>query len=58
VSLAGLIGKPVINQARQQIGKVADVVAPWDSHQSYPPVTGLTPWTRRPVGLSEGLLES
>jgi CBS domain-containing protein len=41
VSLAGLIGKPVINQAGQQIGHVADVVARWDSHQAYPPVTGL-----------------
>jgi CBS domain-containing protein/sporulation protein YlmC with PRC-barrel domain len=41
VSLAGLIGKPVLNQAGQQIGKVADVVARWDSNQPYPPVTGL-----------------
>src|ERR1700722_16398552 len=41
VSLAGLIGKPVLNQAGQQIGHVADVVARWDSHQPYPPVTGL-----------------
>src|SRR5580658_6394176 len=41
VSLAGLIGKPVLNQAGQQIGTVADVVARWDSNQRYPPVTGL-----------------
>jgi CBS domain-containing protein len=41
VSLAGLIGKPVINQAGQQIGHVADIVARWDSNQPYPPVTGL-----------------
>jgi CBS domain-containing protein len=41
VSLAGLIGKPVINQAGQQIGQVADVVARWDGDQPYPPVTGL-----------------
>ena len=41
VSLAGLIGKPVLNQAGQQIGAVADVVARWDSDQRYPPVTGL-----------------
>src|SRR5450432_3174273 len=41
VSLAGLIGKPVLNQAGQQIGYVADVVARWDSNQPYPPVTGL-----------------
>src|SRR6202522_4552735 len=41
VSLAGLIGKPVLNQAGQQIGRVADVVARWDSNQQYPPVTGV-----------------
>jgi CBS domain-containing protein len=41
VSLAGLIGKPVINQAGEQIGRVADVVARWDGDQRYPPVTGL-----------------
>jgi CBS domain-containing protein len=41
VSLAGLIGKPVINQSGQQIGTVADVVARWDRDQRYPPVTGL-----------------
>jgi CBS domain-containing protein len=41
VSLAGLIGKPVLNQAGQQIGTVADVVARWDSNQRYPPATGV-----------------
>jgi CBS domain-containing protein/uncharacterized protein YrrD len=41
VSLAGLIGRPVLNQSGQQIGHVADVVARWDSNQAYPPVTGL-----------------
>jgi CBS domain-containing protein len=41
VSLAGLIGQPVLNQAGQQIGHLADVVARWDSNQPYPPVTGL-----------------
>jgi CBS domain-containing protein len=41
VSLAGLIGKPVLNQSGQQIGHVSDVVARWDSNQPYPPVTGL-----------------
>lgn len=41
VSLAGLIGKPVLNQAGEEIGKVADVVARWDRDQRYPPVTGL-----------------
>src|ERR1700683_1962982 len=41
VSLAGLIGKPVLNQAGQQIGAVADVVARWDATQQDPPLTGL-----------------
>jgi CBS domain-containing protein/sporulation protein YlmC with PRC-barrel domain len=41
VSLAGLIGRPVMNQAGEQIGQVADVVARWDGDQRYPPVTGL-----------------
>jgi CBS domain-containing protein/sporulation protein YlmC with PRC-barrel domain len=41
VSVAGLIGKPVLNQSGQQIGHVADVVARWDSNHPYPPVTGL-----------------
>ncbi|HEX3713683.1 MAG TPA: CBS domain-containing protein [Trebonia sp.] len=41
VSLAGLIGKPVMNQAGEQIGRVADAVARWDSNHPYPPVTGL-----------------
>jgi CBS domain-containing protein/uncharacterized protein YrrD len=41
VSLAGLIGRPVLNQAGQQIGRVADVVVRWDSNKAYPPVTGL-----------------
>jgi CBS domain-containing protein/sporulation protein YlmC with PRC-barrel domain len=41
VSLAGLIGKPVLNQSGQQIGHVADVVARWDTNQPYPPATGL-----------------
>src|SRR5580698_152985 len=41
VSLAGLIGKPGLNQAGQEIGTVAAVVARWDGDQRYPPATGL-----------------
>ena len=42
VSLAGLIGRPVLNQAGSEIGTVDDVVARWDDNrQPYPPVTGL-----------------
>ena len=41
VSLAGLIGRPVLNQAGGEIGPVVDVVARWDGDHPYPPVTGL-----------------
>lgn len=42
VSLAGLIGRPVLNQTGAEIGSVADVVARWDdSQRPYPSLTGL-----------------
>src|ERR1700722_2974673 len=41
VSMAGLIGRPVLNQAGQQIGHVADGFVRWDSNKAHPPVTGL-----------------
>jgi hypothetical protein len=41
VSLAGLIGRPVLDQAGGEIAQVVDVVARWDGDQPYPPVTGL-----------------
>jgi CBS domain-containing protein len=41
VSLAGLIGRPVLNQSGGEIGAVIDVVARWDGNRPYPPVTGL-----------------
>ncbi|MDQ6837543.1 MAG: CBS domain-containing protein [Actinomycetota bacterium] len=41
VSLAGLIGRPVLNQIGSGIGGVVDVVARWDGDRPYPPVTGL-----------------
>jgi CBS domain-containing protein len=41
VSLAGLVGRPVLNQTGEEIGLVVDVVARWDGDQPYPPVTGL-----------------
>ncbi|MEO9223595.1 MAG: CBS domain-containing protein [Acidimicrobiales bacterium] len=40
ISLAGLIGRPVINQQGGEVGQVSDVVARWDGGP-YPPVTGL-----------------
>jgi CBS domain-containing protein/sporulation protein YlmC with PRC-barrel domain len=41
VSLAGLIGRSVLNQSGDEIGVLVDVVARWDGGQPYPPVTGL-----------------
>lgn len=41
VSLAGLIGRPVLNPAGERVGTLADVVARWDGNTGYPPITGL-----------------
>lgn len=41
VSLAGLLGEPVLNQAGQDVGRVVDVVARLYGEERYPPVTGL-----------------
>lgn len=41
ISLAGLVGKPVINQAGQPIGRLVDLVARWDGRETYPAVSGL-----------------
>lgn len=41
VSIAGLVGRPVRNQAGDEIGRLVDVVARWSDGQTYPPVTGL-----------------
>ncbi|MGW0729621.1 magnesium transporter MgtE N-terminal domain-containing protein [Streptomyces sp. GbtcB7] len=41
VSLAGLIGGPVTNQAGEEVGRVVDVVARLYGSEPYPPVTGL-----------------
>ena len=41
VSLAGLIGEPVRNQAGEQVGRLVDVVARLYGEDRYPPVTGL-----------------
>ncbi|MFD4511359.1 magnesium transporter MgtE N-terminal domain-containing protein [Streptomyces sp. NPDC058457] len=41
VSLAGLIGGPVTNQAGEEVGRVVDVVARLYGADAYPPVTGL-----------------
>jgi CBS domain-containing protein/sporulation protein YlmC with PRC-barrel domain len=41
VSLAGLLGERVLNQAGQEVGRVVDVVARLYGDERYPPVTGL-----------------
>lgn len=41
ISLAGLVGRPAVNQAGDPIGRVVDVVARWDGEEAYPAVTGL-----------------
>src|SRR6266516_739731 len=41
ISLAGLLDRPVRNQAGAEVGKLADVVARWAGDDAYPPVTGL-----------------
>ncbi|HEX9529907.1 MAG TPA: hypothetical protein VF954_02125, partial [Acidimicrobiales bacterium] len=41
MSLAGLLGRPVRNQAGAEIGRLVDVVARLSGSELYPPVTGL-----------------
>jgi CBS domain-containing protein len=41
VSLAGLIGRKVVNQDGQELGSVFDLVCHWDSTETYPPLTGI-----------------
>jgi len=41
VSLAGVIGGPVLDQAGDEVGRLADLVARWDGSEPYPAVTGL-----------------
>jgi len=41
VSLVGVIGGPVLNQAGAEVGVIVDFVAKWDGVEPYPPVTGM-----------------
>jgi CBS domain-containing protein len=41
ISLTGVVGRPVVNQKRQPIGQLIDLVFRWDSHENYPPLTGI-----------------
>lgn len=41
ISLAGLVGAPVRNQAGQEVGHLIDVVARVHTNEAYPPITGV-----------------
>lgn len=41
VSVAGLLGAPVSNQAGQRVGRVVDLVARLHTGERYPPITGV-----------------
>ena len=41
VSLAGIVGRPVRNQAGAEIGRLGDIICRWSGEETYPPVTGL-----------------
>jgi CBS domain-containing protein len=53
ISLAGVIGRKVINQEGQELGTVSDLVCHWDNNDTYPPLTGIVlKLSRRKVWLS------
>lgn len=41
LSVAGLIGSPVIHKGGQEVGTLVDLVFHWDSAQAYPPLSGI-----------------
>jgi CBS domain-containing protein len=41
ISVAGLIGSPVIHKGGQEVGTLVDCICHWDSEQSYPPLSGI-----------------
>ena len=41
LSVAGLIGSPVIHKGGQEVGTLVDLVCHWDSQQPYPPLSGI-----------------
>ena len=41
LSVAGMIGSPVIHKGGQEVGTLVDLICRWDSEQSYPPLTGI-----------------
>jgi CBS domain-containing protein len=41
VSVAGLVGRPVLHHDGEPVGKVADVIAHWDTAEAHPPLAGV-----------------
>lgn len=41
VSVAGLIGKPIVDQNDETVGKVVDLVFRWNTGEAYPPLSGI-----------------
>src|SRR5579862_5767870 len=41
VSLVGVVGAPLVNQAGAEVGTIVDFIAKWDGAEPYPPVTGM-----------------
>jgi sporulation protein YlmC with PRC-barrel domain len=51
VSLANLLGRPVVNDVGTTVGKVSDVVVQWSGTTPYPKVTGVLVTAGRGFGL-------
>lgn len=41
ISVAGLIGRPALNQKGQEVGQIVDVICRWNTNQPYPVVSGI-----------------
>jgi CBS domain-containing protein len=41
ISVAGVIGRRIVNQDGQELGTIADLVCRWDRDTNYPPLTGI-----------------
>jgi CBS domain-containing protein len=41
ISVAGLVGREIVNQEGQTLGSIVDLVCRWDADETYPPLTGI-----------------
>ncbi len=41
ISVAGLIGRPVLHKGGQEVGRLVDLVFRWDTQQTYPPLASI-----------------